>query len=154
MRIVLLTALLLFASAGRGAGFNYSSYQSTQLSDAATSFELDPESDYMIDAAMRKFHVEGTFTGNTREVDPALSKFIVGWAHALDIPPHIPGMFNTAVEIQQGSTTSWMPIQDGLLEPFGKEVPAGSKVHVFILLLGAHNQTPVFVINEFSASET
>jgi len=151
MRIMLFALLFVFTSTAWSTGFNYSSYQTAQLSDAASSFELDPESDYMVDAAMRKYHVEATFTGNVRPIGSGLGKFISGWARALNIPPHIPGMFNTAVEIRQGSTTLWMPIQDGLLDPFVKEVPPNSKVHVFILLLGAHNQAPVFVINEFHA---
>lgn len=152
-RVTLLLLLLAFTSLGHAGEFNYSSYQTARLSDAASSFELDPESDYMIDAAMRKYHVEATYTGNIRKVDPGLSKYIAGWARAVNVSPGIPAMLNTEVEIRQGSTTLWMPIQDGLVAPFGKEVPAGSKVHVFLLLLGAYNQTPVFIINGFSASQ-
>lgn len=154
MRMIPLILLLAFASAVHGAEFNYGSYRPALLSEAVSSFELDSRSDYMIDAAMRKYRVEATFTGKTREVDPGLGRFLAGWAKALNVPSHVPGMFNTAVEIRQGSTTLWMPIQDGLIESFAEEVPAGSSVDVFVLLLGAYDQTPVFVITSSARART
>ena len=55
------------------------------------------------------------------------------------------------VQIRQGTTNYWMPIQDVLVKPFEGEVRAGDQVDLYLLLMGAYEHAPVFTISEFNA---
>ncbi len=79
--------------------------------------------------------------------------FIAKWIKAARLPGAYYDMFQSEVEIQQGASVYWMPIQEVLLKPFGKEIIAGSKVRLYAMLLGEFKHVPVFAISEFNASE-
>jgi len=62
-------------------------------------------------------------------------------------------LFNTEVEIEQDSTTYWMPLQQSLVESFRREVAPGEKVTLYLLLMGEYKHSAVFAISGFDSAE-
>lgn len=145
---VLLACLLPTASAQE---FDHDAYRQSTLADARTSLALDARIAHLYDAAHSKYRVDATFTGGMRPTDPATTRFISQWVIAMRHPPEYGRMFGLEVEIAQSGTTYWMPIQDSLVGPWKQEATAGGDVELYVLLLGASNQLPVFAISSFSA---
>lgn len=150
MRKLLLLAILSIANPAICGDFDYGSYQTTQLDQVATSLDIDPRANYWFDAAHPKYHTTATFTGNTRAVTAEFKTYIEAWAKTMGHPAAYHEMFQSEIEVRQGSLTYWLPIQHQLVAPFIEEVPAGTEVHLYVLLVGALNHVPVFAVSEFN----
>jgi hypothetical protein len=149
--LLLLTLLIISAQPSLGGNFNYDSYKTAQLADVVAGMNIDLNVNYWFDAAHPKYHTLATFTGNTRALPPSVKAYIEKWVKTMGHPPTYHEMFQREIEVRQGSSTYWLPIQQQLVAPFAQEVRAGSKVHLYVLLMGAINHTPVFAVSEFNA---
>jgi hypothetical protein len=154
MKVPLLLALLLFSARAVSAGFDYSAYQPAELADVTNSIadEVDPRADYWFDASHPKYNSVVTLTGKRRPIAPGLKDFISKWVRTMGHPASDIEMFQTEIEVSQGSTNYWVPIQQQLLEPLDTEVTAGEEVRLYILVMGAYLHTPVFSVAEFAAA--
>lgn len=151
MRAVLLLVALIVAPPSFGSDFDYAAYQTVQLAEVAAGLEIDPRVNYWYDAAHPKYHAMATYSGNMRAVSPEMRTYVEQWVKTMGQPDYYHKMFQSEIEVTQGSSTYWLPIQQPLVAPFGHEVAAGTQVHLYVLLLGAINQVPVFVVSEFNA---
>ncbi|WP_293003332.1 hypothetical protein [Nevskia sp.] len=151
MRALPLFLVLIIAQPSSGGDFDYGTYKTAQLADVAAGMDFDPRANYWFDAAHAKYHAVVVFTGNTRVVSPGVKTYIEKWVKTMGHPAAYHEMFQHEIEIRQGSFTYWLPIQQQLVAPFGQEVPAGAKVNLYVLLMGALNHVPVFAASEFNA---
>lgn len=152
MRSLLLAALLAIAVPAHGGDFDYGAYRTARLADIAAGLQIDPRVRYWLDAAHPKYHAVAVYTGRTRVISPGVQAFVKQWASAMQHPVATQRMFVREIEVQQGGVTYWMPIQQALVAPLAREVPAGREVHLYLLLMGAYNRVPVFAVNEFDAT--
>lgn len=152
MRAFLLFVFLIVARPATAGDFDYDSYTTAQLADVSASLEIDPRVNYWFDAAHPKYHTVVTFTGNTRVVSPGVKTYIEKWVKTMGHPVAYYEMFQNEIEVKQGSSTYWLPIQQPLVAPFSREVPANAKVHLYVLLMGALNHVPVFAVSEFNTA--
>jgi hypothetical protein len=152
MRTLLLLILLVTAQPSLGGDFDYGAYKTARLADIAADLDIDPRADYWFDAAHSRYHTVATFTGNTRLVSSDVSAFIETWVKSMGHPSAYAEMFQNEIEIRQGSSTYWLPIQQQLVATFLQEVPAGAKVNLYVLLLGALDHKSVFSVSEFNAA--
>ena len=153
MRSVLLTFLFSIAALAFAADFDYGAYEPAKLADAASGSDVDPRADYWFAADYPRYHTLATFTGKIRPIDPGVKAFIAMWIKATGHPATDGDMFKTQVEIKQDAAVYWLPIQQVLVEPLQKEVTAGGRVNLYVLLMGAYRHAPVFTVNEFDAAE-
>ncbi len=150
MRAILLLAFLIFARPALGGEFDYGAYETAQLDKVAAGLEIDPRVNYWFDAAHPKYHTIATFTGNKRVVAAGVKTYIGKWVGTMGHPSAYAEMFQSEIEVTQGSGTYWLPIQQQLVAPFDQEVPAGAEVHLYVLLMGTYNHVPVFAVSEFN----
>ena len=150
-RALLVALMLAIAIPSWGGEFDYASYRASSLPEAAAHLEIDPSADYWLDASTPKYHSVAIFTGRIRPIAQDTKTLMSHWATALPQSSSHMGLFTAEAEMTQGSSIYWMPIQGVLVGPIQTEVPAGTKVHLYLLLLGANKAGPVFVINEFMA---
>src|SRR5688500_17366685 len=101
MRVLLLALLALATSTAGAADFDYATYRSAWLSDAAATFQLDPEADWLIDASMKKFHTVAAWTGQHRDITPERRRFVEAWAVALRLPEGTAALFGHEIEVRQ-----------------------------------------------------
>jgi len=151
MQKLLFLLSLSFSFSAQAADFDYAAYEDIELSAADVSLPVDPSVNYLLDAAQPRYHTVATYTGKTRHIDRATKSFIATWVKATKHPRSYRRFFQHEVEIVQGSKTYLMPIQEILLSPFKREVVAGTKVHLYVLLMGAASRAHVFAISEFNA---
>jgi len=154
LRILLPTLLFSVATLAAGADFDYDAYQPAKLSDVAKSLDVDPRADYWFAADYPRYHVQATFTGKVRPIDPGVRTFIESWIKTTGHPLADIGMFKQQVEIKEDKQLYWMPIQEVLVAPFKKEVTVGGQVDLYVLLMGAYRRAPVFAVSEFDSAET
>ncbi|GAA0887155.1 hypothetical protein [Rhodanobacter soli] len=150
MRTAILIVLLALAAPVSGRDFDYSSYKTVSLADAAAALAVDPRANYWLDAAHPRYHALATFTGKTRKLAPGVKGFIVMWVKAMQHPAEYVDFFKMEVQIRQGTTDYWMPIQDVLVKPFEDQVRPGDQVDLYLLLMGAYEHAPVFAISGFN----
>ena len=64
------------------------------------------------------------------------------------------GSYDTAVTVKEGDREWWVILQNGLSDAFRQEVKTDQWVELFVILMGVlpGGETPVFAVNEFSAS--
>jgi len=153
MKLVALSILLLIATSASADDFDYSAYQPTSLAQVIPGAYVDPRADYYFDSALPRYKTVGTFTGKTRPVAPRIGDFIAMWAKTGQLPEAYRDLFNTEVEIEQDSTTYWMPLQQSLVESFRREVAPGEKVTLYLLLMGEYKHSAVFAISGFDSAE-
>lgn len=152
MRSFLLVLFLLVSSAASCAGFDYDAYQTAKLSDVAGRLDVKNRPDSWVAPDFPRYHAQAVFTGRMQPIDVRVRAFVRLWIKSTGHPAGDIEMFKTQVEIKQDTVAYWMPIQETLVEQFKKEIPAGRRVDLFLLLMGACRQAPVFVINEFNAT--
>lgn len=154
MKAVLLVCLFLLTSrVSHAADFDYGAYKDASIAAAGSDLDIAPEVTWWLDAAHPMFHTVATYTGNVRPIARETKGLIDRWAKAMQHGPQISGLFTSEIEVQQGDTRYWLPIQSQLIKPLREEVRAGQAAHFYILLVGAYKQVPVFIVNEFNLSD-
>jgi len=151
MRQLLFAAFLIAATCARAGDFNYDAYRTASLVEVADSMGTPPGVGVSIDAAHSKYHIVAVFTGKTRPIATEVRAFVEMWAKSLRHPPEVRELFQFEVELRQGPTIYWMPIQKQLIGPLLREVAPGDEVHLYMLLMGALNRNPVLGVSEFEA---
>jgi len=149
MRVMLLLLFLAGAEPATGAAFDYDAYKPATLSEIANTVTRTPEAATTILDGHPRYRTQAIFTGKIKSTRSSLRNYIRLWVAAMGHPPAYGEVFKQQVQIRQDEITYWMPIQDVLLEPFRKEVVAGSQVELYLLLMGTHKRAPVFAISEF-----
>jgi len=150
MRILAVFVLLLFAPAF-GMCFDFDAYAESSLDEATASLDIDPRVNYWLDASHPRYQTTAHYTGRRRPINTETRKFIEMWVKSFKHPPSYVTLFREEVEIRQGSSVHWMPIQHSLSAPFFDEVQPQERVRVFVLLIGALEHTPVFTISSFTS---
>ena len=153
MKTLLLCVLLIFTPAVIADEFDYAAYKDSSIAAASSNLEIDPRANYWLDAAHAKYHTIGIFTGHIRPLQLGRRSLLQYWAKAMGHGPETAAMFVSEIEILQDGSIYWLPIQKVLVEPLQHEVALGSRTHLYILLVGAYEQVPVFTVNEFNAVE-
>lgn len=154
MRVFLLSCLLLtVASTCEATDFDYGAYRDSSLAAAGSDPDISPTYTWWLDASHPKYHSVATFTGHVRSVSPETRELIEHWAKSMGHDLATAAMFTSEIEVRQADKTYWLPIQEALIAPIRREVPAGRSVHLYFLLIGAYKGMPVFGINEFDAVE-
>lgn len=89
------------------------------------------------------------FTGNTRPISPSHQKVIEEFSHAFD-RTDIVELFKTEIEVVEGSTAYWLPMQELLLEDLFKTTNNGSvPIDIFVTYIGHTSDSITFLVNEF-----
>jgi hypothetical protein len=153
MKTLLLLVLLVIAPAALGAEFDYAAYKDSSIAAAGSNLGIDPRADYWLDAAHARYHTVGAFTGKIRPLQPGTRSLLQKWAKAMGHGQDTAALFASEIEVRQDGVTYWLPIQQMLVEPLQREVAPGSRAHLYILLVGAYEQVPVFAVSEFDAAE-
>ena len=151
MRVVLVLLLMMGGMSASCADFDYSAYKPAQLSDISGSLQIDSRGGASFIDGHPRYHSQATFTGRIRPTDAGLRNYIRLWVKAMGHPPAYGEVFKRQVEIEQDAVRYWMPIQDVLVEPFKKEVIAGGRADLYLLLMGTYKRLPVFAVSEFDA---
>ena len=102
--------------------------------------------DYTIEAGDVKFAVPATYTGERREIEKVRRELLRRWSKTLHHPVDV---FEHEIQVRAGNDSYWLPLQNPLLQPFIQEAPAGTRLRLFIMYIGANAEDRLFVVNEF-----
>jgi hypothetical protein len=138
---------LAFVSAMSGQQTpDWSDYESSSLQHAWSVATIVEGAAYTIEAGDVKFAVSATYTGERHEIANIRRELLRRWAKALRHPAD---SFEHEIHVRAGNDSYWLPLQDPLLQPFIQEAPAGTRVRLFIMYIGANAEDRLFVVNEF-----
>ena len=148
-------ACLLFLASGisNAADFDYGSYKDSSIASAGSNLGIAAEVTWWLDAAHPKFHTVATYTGNSRPITAETKELIRHWEKAMQHKAGTSDMFASEIEVEQDGSRYWLPIQSQLVKPLSEEIHPGQATHLYILLVGAYKQAPVFIVNEFNLAE-
>lgn len=153
LQIALLLGMLLPSMA---RAFDYDAYKPAVLVQVAPKPEVIPDSSvvYHLDAAHSRYKSRVKFTGRIRPLKDDVRYFLSLWIKTMQHSKAYEELFQSEIEVTQGSLSYWMPIQKQLVDPFVGEVGSNGTADVYVLLIGAINREPVFAVSEFEAQET
>ena len=146
-RLILLTLASVWGMAVEAADF--SDYKPTSLAKAWSEATVLKGADYTIEALNIKYVVDGSYTGQHREVGKGRHELLRRWAKSLSHPPHFADMFEHEIAIDASKKTYWLALQNQLVEPFAAEAKTGSRIRLHIMYIGAVGEDRLFVINRF-----
>jgi hypothetical protein len=150
MKAIVMSVMLLLATAAGAEDFNYAAYKSTDLALAFQSAYVITGTDYHIEGAEIKYKVEATFSGKHRLTDPKVQNFISKWVTAKGHPKEYESLFKHEILVlDKNKKGYWMPLQNSLVTQFGTEVEKDAEVDLYIMYLGAYSRNKVFSVNEF-----
>jgi hypothetical protein len=151
MKIVQILGIGLLAACltAQGQSFDYDAYRAAALAHIVSGLPTHP-ADWLAEGETR-FRTKVTFTGRFRPVSKTRQDYIASWVTTMGQPAGAASAFEREVEVEQGHTRYWMPIQEVLVGQLQKEVPAGATVEVYVLLMGTQADQPVFAVSEFDA---
>jgi hypothetical protein len=142
-------ALLLPCNA---TAFDHAAYLPIELKQVAPLGPQSPEGrTFHLDAAHSRYRSTVTFSGNTRRLTDDVRSLMRYWRKAMQHPQSYEDLFEAEIEVMQGGQPYWMPIQRQLVAPFIAEIQGGSKVTLYVLLVGGIDRTHVFAVSAFEA---
>lgn len=98
------------------------------------------------------FRTSVIYLGKTRPIKVSRREFIGIWEKSAGIKTvKLNGMFNNEIQVREGDTTYWLPIQNVLIPHLTKEVKTNGQVTLFVRFIGTNQGDWVFLINEFQA---
>lgn len=152
MRFLTFLLLLALSTPALSDDFDFDAYRPAQVIDIHIYVANHAAgTTHWLDASHAKFNTVAQVTGKRRAILPERKAFIQMWVDYIGHPQSFADMFQTEIEVMQGTASYWMPIQQLLLAPLDEEVAEGQPVRLYLLLLGAYEQDPVITIAEFSA---
>ena len=149
MRRILPLLLLVLSMSASGQEFDYSAYEPAKLSELAAGAGAHAI-DWFAEGHPR-YQTRATFTGRLRPTPANTKQYIVRWVKAKGHPDAYANVFQQEIEISQDATRYWIPIQDVLVEQLQAEVPAGTEVDLYLLMMGGQRDRLVFAVSEFDA---
>src|SRR3989442_16023421 len=146
-RLIILALSSVWAMAVWAADF--SDYKPTSLAKAWSEALVIKEADYTIEVLNIKYVVDGSYTGQHREVGKDRRELLRRWAKSLNHPPHFADMFEHEIAIDANKKIYWLALQNSLVQPFAAEAKTGSMVRLHIMYIGAVGEERLFVVNRF-----
>jgi len=155
--------MMLLAIAGlvlAGPNFDYDSYRLVSLRDFEAQTVLEhPDVRSLIDGKdtgfihpVAKLRFPVVFSGRSRRLSGFRDQTIQGWLR-MNWEALANGGFQREVEVTDGETVAWLPIQEAIWPYFEREVKAGARVLVYVGFIGATNGEFVYLLGEFRAYE-
>ncbi len=133
--------------------FDHAAYLPIELKQVAPLGPQSPEGrTFRLDAAHSRYQSTVTFSGSTRRLTDDVRSLVRYWRKAMQHPKSHEDLFESEIEVTQGGQTYWMPIQRQLAAPFIAEIQSGSKVTLYLLLVGGIDRTHVFAVSAFEAA--
>ncbi len=127
--------VLVMATAAYASGFPLKKY-GTFLADQAKP--VCKEGNFSYDMSTPPASSDMTFTGGIREITGARKEFIKGFATAINRPADKD--FVSEIEVQEGPTKYWLPIQTQTLNSFSPVAKTGGKVLVSVRFAGCYKE--------------
>ncbi|WP_440225651.1 hypothetical protein ACQQ2N_10415 [Dokdonella sp. MW10] len=154
LRALAMSCLLVaHATPVLASGFDYAAYREASLAAVGSRLDVPAGTTWWLDAAHYRFHTVVDFTGQVRVVRDEHRFLVERWAKAMGHGDAVAAMFTSKeIEVRQDDKTYWVPVQKQLIAAFRAEVPAGSEVRLYLILIGAHDGAPVFGVNEFAVA--
>ena len=148
-RITLLLLAVVWASAA-GQEFDYAAYRPALLSEVLAG--LPHHAPEWLAEGSPRFRTHVVFAGNMRPLSTHRKQFIAKWFASMGYPATEAAVFEQEIEVTQDGVVYRLPIQTVLVEQLKTEVPAGTPLEVYLLLMGSERDQLVFAVSEFDAS--
>ena len=150
MRYVVFALIMLVAIAEAGIA-DWSDYGKSTLADVSLEHRScnSLASDFHVETGSWKYSVRVISVGSSREILPETRLYVERWARSLGHGPDIVDLFTHEVQVREGSTRYWLPIQGPLMPAYRDKISPGDTLDVQIMLAGSSGIRWIFLINGF-----
>lgn len=98
------------------------------------------------------FRASVIYLGKTRPIKVSREEFIGMWGHSAGIETaKLNGVFKNEIQVREGDTTYWLPIQGVLIPYLTKEVKTNGQITLFVRFIGTNLGDWIFLVNDFQA---